>query len=464
MRELNIGTPSAKQKLFMLNTHKYVGYGGSRGGGKSWAIQAKAKILCLSHAGIRCCIVRRTYPELETNHIRVLVPELELAKVGTYNKQDKRFTFINGSVIEFRFAQREGELNKFQGNQWDIIFVDEATQWSEQELKIIAACCRGVNNHPKRIYYTCNPSGLGHNYIKRIFIDRKYDEGESPDDYDFIQAKVTDNDALMKADPDYIRYLEALPPKLRQAWLDGDWNTLSGIFFEDFVDDPKHYEDHKWTHVIEPFDIPQSWTVERSYDFGYSKPFSLGYWAVSPEGNVYRILEWYGWNGVPNEGMKWTPDQQFKYIQELEQTHPLLKGRKIYGVADPAIWEASTGVSIAETAAKYHILFKAGDHKRISGWMMVHNYLQFDENGYPRMQFFNTCKAAIRTIPLMQHSETRVEDLNSDLEDHACDEIRYFAMSRPVKPMIKKQERPLGDDPLNMRAPKRKSVFISSNY
>jgi len=461
MAELLISKPSEKQDLFLKDTHRYVGYGGSRGGGKSWSIQTKVKILCLKHAGIRCAIFRRTYPELERNHIRVLVPECERIKIANYNKQDKRLTFINGSVCEFVFAQREADLDKIQGNEWDVIFIDEATQWTEQEIKIITACNRGANSFIKRCYLTANPGGVGHHYYKRIFIDKKYNEGENPEDYNFIQAKVTDNTALMEKDPDYIKYLEALPPKLKKAWLEGDWNVLSGSFFDDFViGDEESQQNRTWTHVIEPFTPPISWNCMMGYDFGYRKPFSAAWYMIDNDGRLYRILEWYGCNGEPNEGLRLTPEEQFTKIHEIETQHPWLKGRKIRRIADPAIWNAESGESVADVAAKHQVWFEKGDNQRINGWMQCHYRLQFDENGIPMFYVFNTCKDFIRTIPMMQYDEHKVEDLDSDLEDHIADEWRYVCMGRPIKPTIRREEVMRGDDPLNQRIPKRKSIYV----
>lgn len=462
MIEVRLSRPSDKQRLFLLDHHRYVAFGGSRGGGKSWAVQTKAKLLALKHSGIRISIFRRTYPELETNHIRVLVPQCEQCGIARYNKLDKRLTFINGSVIEFRFAQREADLSRMQGQQWDVIFVDEATQWSEQELKMLSACCRGTGPYPRRVYYTCNPGGPGHQYIKRVFLDRKFRDGEDPDDYSFIQSKVTDNAALMRADPEYVRYLEALPPKLKKAWLDGDWDTMSGAFFDDFViGADEQQEDRTHTHVIKAFEPPRSWQIMMGYDFGYSKPFSAAWYAVDEDGRLYRILEWYGCNGEPNEGLHMPPDEQFKHIHEIETQHPWLKGKRIRRIADPAIWQADSGKSVAETASQYGVYFEPGDHSRIAGWMQCHYRLSFDEHGIPMFYVFDTCKEFIRTIPLLQYDDHKVEDLDSDLEDHIADEWRYVCMSRPIKPRVipKVQER--GDDPLNQRLPKRRSVYIS---
>lgn len=459
MIKLDLGTPNKKQNLALRDTHRHVGYGGARGGGKSWLVQRKAVILCGSYPGIRVLIVRQTYPELKENHmvpLQALLPR----EVAKFNKSDKVFTFVNGSTINFQYCRTDSDLTNFQGVQYDVIFIDEATNFSEFQLKAIIACCRGVNAFPKRIYYTCNPGGQGHGYIKRIFIDRKYETGENPSDYSFIQALVQDNVALMEADPNYISFLEQLPPKLKKAWLEGAWDIFEGQFFEDFVDDPEHYEDRRWTHVIEPFDIPVGWKIYRSYDFGYSKPFSCAWWAVDYEGVIYRILELYGCTGMPNEGVKWSPDKQFEEIRKVEQQHPWLKGKQIRGVADPAIWQADMGESVADVAAKHHIYFDKGDHQRIAGWMQMHYRFQFDDNGYPMMYVFNNCKAFIRTIPLMMYSETKVEDLNTDLEDHVADEARYFCMSRPITPRKANMTIEQGADPLNQRVQKRKSIYV----
>ena len=445
--KLDLSLLNPKQKRFMKATEKHVGFGGARGGGKSWAVRTKAKILAARYRGIRMLIVRRTYPELVKNHINIL--KAETLGIAKYNQQDKVLKFVNGSVIEFMYCAKDGDLDRLQGTEYDVIFLDEAGQLSEFQMKSIEACLRGVNDFPKRIYYTMNPGGQGHAYLKRVFIDRKFDKNEDPDDYVFIQSLVTDNIALMKSQPDYLKQLDALPPKLRKAWRFGDWNIFEGMFFEEFTDDPEHYIDRQWTHVIEPF-RPEGMTIYRSYDFGYNKPFSCAWWAVDREGVIYRILEWYGCTEVPNEGLKLSPDKQFQHIKEIENEHPYLKGQKILGVADPSIWDSSRGISIADTALKYGINFVPGDNKRIPGWMQCHYRLAFDKDGYPMMYVFKNCKAFIRTIPLLMFSETKPEDLDTDGEDHVADEWRYFCMTRPIKPRETVEERVCEDDPLDM--------------
>jgi len=278
---------------------------------------------------------------------------------------------------------------------------------------------------------------------------------------------VQDNRALMESQPEYVAELETLPPKLREAWLYGKWDVYEGQFFEDFRVEPdvtkcleagitpeEAREQGRWTHVIKPFDLcsgeRRGWNIMRSYDFGYGKPFSMGYWAVDYDGVLYRILEIYGCTKEPNEGVKWSPDEQFRRFREFENEHPWLKGRKIVdSVADPAIWDTSRGESIAETAERYGIYFSPGDNARIPGWMQMHYRLQFDDNGYARMYVFEGCDAFIRTVPLMMYSQTKPEDLDTTMEDHVADEARYMCMSRPIKPVTARKTELVYGDPLN---------------
>ena len=463
--EINLGKPSPKQELFLKDTHNVVIFGGSRGGGKSWCVRVKAIILCLAHKGIKTMIVRKTYPELIANHIKPLKETLRIGTKGSiarYNDSKKEITFRNGSTILFGYCDTDKDIDRYQGTEVDVLFIDEATHHSEEIIKKFMACVRGVNSFPKRIYLTCNPGGKGHGYIKRIAIDKIYEEGENPEDYSFIQSLVTDNHALMREQPNYIKQLEALPPKLRQAWLEGRWDVFQGAFFEEFrtTPDPQKCHDagitteealaeHRWTHVIKPFDIPKHWKIYRSYDFGYGKPFSVGWFAVDEDGCAYHILELYGCTQTPNEGVRWSASQQFDKVVEIEREHPYLKGKSIQGVADPSIWDGSKGISVAEEADKRQIWFQKGINDRVAGWQQIHERFKFDGEGRAMLYVFENCKNAIRTIPLMMYDDHKAEDLDTDLEDHILDMIRYFCMMRPIAPrMIEQKNIPL-HDPLN---------------
>ena len=465
-RRLVLSEPTEKQAMFLSAKARHVGYGGARGGGKSHIVRDKAKRLCLRYPGIKVLIVRRTMPELRANHINVLKHDIPVS-IARYNQQERTFFWVNGSTIKCDYCDNDGHLMHFQGCEYDVIFLEEATNLLQAWIEAIVVCCRGVNNFPKRIYYTFNPGGPSHGYLKRLFVDREFQNSEKPGDYVFIQALVTDNNYLMETQPEYVAFLENLPPKLRKAWLEGCWDIFEGQFFEDFRARPdgrlcaeagitpeQALREHRYTHVIEPFDLNApdklGWNIMRSYDFGYGKPFSMAWWAVDYDGVLYRILELYGCTDTPNEGVKWTPDEQFREARKLENTHPWLKGRKIVdSVADPSIWDSSRGESVAETAARYGIYFTPGDNARIPGWMQVHYRLQFDKWGRSRMYVFSNCKAFIRTMPLMMYSETNPEDLDTKLEDHVADEVRYMCMSRPVKPIAKVETKKIFIDPLD---------------
>ena len=186
--------------------------------------------------------------------------------------------------------------------------------------------------------------------------------------------------------------------------------------------------------MIDPFRRPASWKCYRSFDWGYNKPFSCGWWAVDHDGVAYRIAELYGCTGTPNEGVRMTPEQVFAKIAQIEREHPDLKGRRIIGIADPAIWASQTGKSVADMAAEQGVYFSPGDNKRIPGWLQVHYRLGFDENGYPRMYIFSNCRDFIRTMPQLRYDDLKPEDLDTEGEDHIADETRYFCMARPVSP------------------------------
>ena len=446
---VNIPQPNDRQALFLADHHKNVAFGGARGGGKSWAVRVKSLLLMAKHKGIKIMILRRSYPELEANHI---IPFKEMLPLGSYKYNDskKRLIFNNGSQIIFRYCSNEKDLDNFQGTECDVLFIDEATQFTESQYKKLIACVRGVNDFPKRIYLTCNPGGVGHQWVKRLFIEKRYEANERAEDFSFIQSLVTDNKALLKNQPDYLAQLEALPPKLKEAWLYGNWDIFEGQFFEDFVDRPEHYEDRQWTHVIEPFEIPSDWTVYRGLDWGYNKPSAVGWFFVSPDDVIYHGLELYTAKSA-NEGLKWTPSQLFAEVHRIESEHRWLKGKKIIGIADPAIWDAETGESIADTAAKHQVFFHKADNSRLNGWMQCHYRLSFDENGFPLFYVFKNCKNFIRTIPLLEYDDHKPEDLNTDGEDHIADMWRYIMMARPIKPRVSNApDGYTGKNPLNI--------------
>lgn len=444
--------PNPRQREFFLSTARHTAYGGARGGGKSFAMRRKMVLLAMRYPKLRLLLLRRTLQELRENHLLPL--QSDLLGFADYKKDERSFLFPNGSRLTLGYCDSDSDVLQYQGAEYDVIGFEEATHFKEEWMQFITTSLRTTKqNFKPRIYYTCNPGGVGHAYIKRLFIDRSFREGENPDDYVFIPARVFDNHALMQADPDYVKRLQALPEHKRRAHLDGDWNVYEGQVFEELRCDPAHFADRLFTHVIDPFTPPESWKVYRSFDFGYAKPFSVGWWAKDGDGRLYRILELYGC--APREanvGVRWTPEEIFREIRRIEGEHPFLRGRHIAGVADPAIWDASRGESIAQTAERFGIYFERGDNRRVAGWMQLHSRLAFDERGVPMLYIFRTCREFLRTLPTLQYSKTYPEDVDSDLEDHIADETRYLCMMVPMLPEQAKAPKPIVlTDPLDRK-------------
>jgi len=453
--------PNKKQWQFMNSTTRHTAYGGARGGGKSWVMRIMAVQAALTYGapdpwseGIKIWFIRRTLKDLVDNHLAPL--KMLIGNKAKYNESKYLFTFRNGATLQLRYCDTDNDSTHLQGNEADLIFLEEATQLKPEWISIITASCRGINDFPHRIFYTCNPGGPGHQYIKRLFVDKLYTETENPEDYSFVQAMVTDNQILMERSPEYVNFLKNLPPKLRDAWLYGSWDIYSGQYFE-FRNLPDHYEDRRWTHVIDPFPIPKHWTIYRGFDWGSFRPFSVGWFAISEDGTMYHFRELYGVQksgseSIADQGVGWTSEKIFRKIYEIEQTDPNLKGREIIGIADKAIFnKESNGISIADTAMQCGIYFMPSDSKRIPGWEQCRIRLQFNEKGFPRFYVFNTCKEFIRTIPLLEHDPNDCEDVNSKMEDHAADMWRYVAMQNVIKAFMETpQYEPMyGSDPLN---------------
>lgn len=337
------------------------------------------------------------------------------------------------------------------------------------------------NGPGTRVYMraTTNPGGVGHGWVKDRFISPAPPltpiEGSynvvSPDGNMieltrkriFVPATVFDNKIMLDNDPTYLASLAMLPDAEQKALLYGDWESFHGQAFPEFRNDDAHYNDMQFSHVVEPFKIPDHWKRYRTLDWGYSKPYSVGWYAMDPDsGCLYRYRELYGTTGTPNEGSKETPDQVAKAIKDIEDR--LEPNQRITGVADPSIWDRSRGKSVAECFEDYRIYFDKGDNERIAGKMQCHYRLAFDSQGNSKFRVFATCKHFIRTIPNLIYSELKVEDINTDGEDHIYDEWRYLCMSNPIPPRKNVLKDPLPYNPLQVdeAAWRRYGSFITT--
>lgn len=183
----DFGSPNTRQEEFFRAQERFIAYGGARGGGKSWAVRKKAALLALQYPGIRMLLVRRTLPEVRENHILPLITELK--GLAEYKKSEEVMLFTCGSRLRFGYCDNETDVTRYQGQEYDVIFLDEATQFTVYQYNTLTACLRGANSFPKRMYLTCNPGGVGHDWVKRLFIDRKFTPTENPQNYRFIPAR-----------------------------------------------------------------------------------------------------------------------------------------------------------------------------------------------------------------------------------------------------------------------------------
>lgn len=411
------GYPNARQREFFASRARHTAYGGARGGGKSWAMRRKFVLLALRYEGLRLLLLRRTLPELTENHVRPL--QEELAGFVNYNQTQRVFTFPNGSRIKLGYCDAEKDVYQYQGQEYDVVGLEEATHFSESQMQFLTTCNRSVRtDFSPRMYYTANPGGVGHAWVKRLFIDRQYRNSEREEDYTFIPARVTDNPVLMKTNPGYIKTLENLPEHLRRAHLDGDWNVLAGQYFAEY---------REKDHVVSPFPIPTWWRRFRAMDWGYNDPCAVLWFAVDGQGRAFVYRELYE-NRVLSSDMA-------KRVRELSASE-----RIAYTVASPDAWQERgmtgsadiRGESIAEVFGNAGVPLLRADSARVSGWQRVREYLKPADDGRPRLQIFSSCKNLLRTLPLLVFDERDAEDVSDTCEDHAPEALRYGLMSRPV--------------------------------
>ncbi len=432
--------PTARQRAFHACGADEALYGGAAGGGKSTALVADAFLKCAANPGVTAYLFRRTYPELNDTLVaiarRMIPPE-----AGRYVAGSHDFRLRNGSVLRFRHLQNDGEVVRYQGAEMQYLYLDELTHFPRAVYDYLKTRVRARRDQRVRPLVRCatNPGGIGHGWVRQYFVD-PCPEGGTREEWvhsatlgrsrrhtvAFLPAGARDNPYLAEG---YVFELERKPPALRDALLLGRWDAFEGQAFTEWRDDPAHYGDGVGTHVIAPFPVPADWPRWCSFDFGYARPFSVGWWAVGPDGRLYRVGEWYGCTGVPNVGLRLDPAAIARGMREREAA---LGGPVPIRVADPSIFDESRGRSVARLMADEGIHFRPGDNARLPGKMQLHYRLRMEADGRPGLQVFHTCRAFRRTVPALVYSAVRPEDIDTDGEDHIYDETRYLLMANPL--------------------------------
>ena len=446
-----------KQAVALRSQATEILYGGAAGGGKSHLMRTAAILWCSVIPGLQVYLFRRTFPDLWKNHmegpgsfIEMLSDWMEERWCDIHHGKHE-ISFWNGSKIFLCHCQHEKDRFNYQGADIHVLMMDELTHFTDTIYRFLRSRVRlgGLDvpdeykgQFPK-ILCGSNPGGTGHNWVKHNFVDyapaleiRQTPREEGGMYRQYIPAKLEDNPTLLENDPDYELRLSGLgDPALVKAMREGDWDIVAGGMFDDVW--------KREVHVIKPFDIPRTWHIDRSFDWGSTRPFSVGWWAESngeeveypdgtkrsfPRGTVFRIAEWYGWNGTPNEGCKMLASDIAKGILEREMKMGIA-GRVKPGPADSSIFDTQDGHSIAKSMEP--VKWKAADKRpgsRKQGWERMRQMLTASMTfpmEEPGLFIFENCTQFIRTIPVLPRSETDSEDIDTKAEDHIADETRY---------------------------------------
>ena len=411
--EFNVALQPKQFKLLeaVRSGVRYPFYGGARGGGKSYASRIIMLIMLMENPGSTGLLIRRTFKQLDGNHIRPLFRQFPKIR-SWYNKSEGVMYLPNGSELMFGHAEHEDDVFNYQGQEFDFVAVEEVTQFTEFQWQYICSSCRTANKAIKPVMWaTGNPGGVGHAWAKRLWVDRRFEGAEEADDYSFISAKVFDNPALMEADPRYVMSLKNIKDEsLRKAYLNGDWDIYQGQFFT------------QWNRAkieTKSFEIPASWPLYGALDYGEMAPTSFGLYTVDFDGNVYRLMEYY-------QGDR-SASQHAEEIVNRIKGFPYTAGRMpIMIYADPSMWvkrrltEQMTK-SAADVFTDYELPITRANNDRINGWRICRDSLLHEQ--FYTFEGWND--NFMRSVPALPRADKNPEDLDTHAEDHAADEWRY---------------------------------------
>lgn len=429
----DIGELYPKQIEFCKATNKYICYGGARGGGKSHVSRIKMCLLAFNYPGIQILLLRRTLKELRENHVLQL--QKLLKNIANYKDNTKEFLFPNGSRIVLGYCDNEKDVLQYQGQAYEVIVLEEATHFTEFQFQTLTESNRMSGNLKKafvpRMYFTCNPGGVGHAWVKRLFIDKDYKVTENPEDYIFIPSLVFENKYIMEKDPNYVKVLENLPEDRKQAMLYGNWDVFDGQFFREF---------NRNIHVIEPFEIPLEWNRYIAMDYGLDM-FAVLFIAVDTKGKAYVYNEIHKSDLIVSDARQ--------TLKSIMRNH---KYKAIY--APPDLWNRNrdTGKSTAELFFEGGIDLSKASNDRKAGWLNVKEWLKIkkvknEQTGEvyedSDIKIFSNCINLVRCLPQLQHDEKDPNDVATEPHEitHITDALRYFCINHiaPAK-VIKKDE------------------------
>ncbi len=450
MPEVVWAAQPGSQAAFLSCPVSEVLYEGTRGAAKTDAL-----IMSFAqHCGIgysynwRGILFRETFPQLADVVAKTKKWFFRIFPGIKFNASDYVWTWPTGEQLFLRHMRVPDDYWNYHGHEYPWIGWEELTNWPDiQCYDSMIACSRSSYQGMPRMYRsTANPYGVGHNWVKEYFVSPAPSgviirDGGRPRVR--IHGHVSENRILLAADPDYVSKISSISDEnKRKAWLQGSWDIVSGGMF-----------DGTWreeVHVLKPFAIPPQWRIDRSFDWGSSAPFSVGWWAVSdgtevvigvddegqplkrafPRGTLFRIAEWYGWSGKANEGCRMLASEIARGIKTKE-VEMGLAGRVQAGPADSAIFDTQNGVCIADDFSRGGIRWERADKSpgsRRNGWERVREYLAAGLEHpmeKPGLFVFDTCRHFIRTVPSLPRDKKDPDDVDTAAEDHVGDEVRY---------------------------------------